>query len=57
MRYLLMAAALCGLVSACSVRSERTVVERPAAAVAVPATSVVYTDPPPATTTTVRVGP
>lgn len=57
MRYLLMVAALCGLVSACSVRSERTVVERQP--VAVPATSVVYmTDPPPASsTTTVRVGP
>ena len=41
-------------ISACAVRSERTVVERPAPA---PAQAVVYTDTAPATTTTVHVGP
>ena len=40
-------------ISACAVRSERTVVERPAPA----STAYVYTDAAPATTTTVRVGP
>jgi hypothetical protein len=55
MRYVLMAAiVLVGLVGACTFKSERTVVERPTA---VPATSVVYQDPPPASTTTVRFGP
>jgi hypothetical protein len=40
-------------ISACAVRTERTVVERP-----VPAqTAYVYTDTAPATTTTVHVGP
>jgi len=47
---ILVALALAGLVSACSVRSERTVVERP-----VPASTqaVVVADPPPTTTTVV----
>ncbi|UYN93701.1 MAG: hypothetical protein KIT25_16805 [Enhydrobacter sp.] len=58
MRYVLMVAvALGGLVGACSVKTERTVVERPPTAV--PASTVVYTtDPAPvASSTTVRVGP
>ena len=41
-------------ISACAVRSERTVVERPAPAAA---QAVVYTDTAPTTTTTVHVGP
>jgi len=49
---LAMIAIAAGLVSACAVRSERTVVERPAPA----QTAYVYTDvPPPATT--VYIGP
>jgi hypothetical protein len=36
------------LTAACTVRSERTVVEKPAP-VAAPATAVVVTDPPPST--------
>ncbi len=47
MKYVAIAALLiCGLATACSVRSERTVVERPA-----PSTTaaVVVADPPPAT--------
>ena len=50
MKYMvLVAVALCGLASACSIKSERTVVERP-----VPATTaaVVVADPAPTTTTT-----
>ena len=54
MRYLTLIAIVCGLVSACAIRSERTVVERPVAA---PATAaVVYADPVP-TVSTVYVGP
>ena len=54
MRYIILAIAACGLASACTVKSERTVVEKPV--VATPAASaVVYTDPVPATTTTVQV--
>ena len=45
-------AIVAGLVSACTVRTERTVVERPAPA----QTAYVYTDAPPPTTT-VYVGP
>ena len=38
------------LTAACTVRSERTVVEKPApAVVATPSTAVVVTDPPPST--------
>ena len=44
-------AIVAGLVSACTIRSERTVVERPAPA----QTAYVYDAPPP--TTTVYVGP
>jgi hypothetical protein len=40
--------AIAGLTAACTVRSERTVVERPAVTPA-PATAVVVTDPPPST--------
>lgn len=40
--------AIGALTAACTVRSERTVVERPVAAPA-PATAVVVTDPPPST--------
>jgi len=49
MKYIvLVALAICGLATACSVRTERTVVERPAA----PSTAaVVVTDPPPAAAT------
>jgi len=49
---LAMIAIAAGLVSACTVRTERTVVERPAPA---QTATVVYADPPP--TTTVYVGP
>ncbi len=44
--------AICGLVAACTVRTERTVVERPAP---VNTATVVYTDPPPSSV--VYVGP
>jgi hypothetical protein len=37
------------LTAACTVRSERTVVEKPAPVVATPSTAVVVTDPPPST--------
>ena len=48
----LIAVALCGLTAACTVRSERTVVEHPAPA---PAAAVVVPDaPPPATAVVVR---
>ena len=59
MRYVLMIAVLGALAGACTVRSEKTVVERPPTATAVPASSLVYTtDPAPtASSTTVRVGP
>jgi hypothetical protein len=40
--------AIGALTAACTVRSERTVVEKPAP-VAAPATAVVVTDPPPST--------
>ena len=44
MKYVpIVAIVVCGLVSACSIKSERTVVERPAAA---PAQTVVYSDAP-----------
>jgi hypothetical protein len=43
----ILAVIILGVASACTVRSERTVVERPAPA---PATAVVVTDPPPAST-------
>jgi hypothetical protein len=48
MKYVAIAALLlCGLTAACSIRSERTVVERPVA----PSTAAVIVDtPPPATT-------
>jgi len=50
----ILAVAILAAASACTVRSERTVVERPVPAAvpatAVPATAVVVTDPPPATT-------
>ena len=46
MKYVILAALLCGIAGACTVRSERTVVERPVAA---PASAVVVADPPPAT--------
>jgi hypothetical protein len=41
--------AIGALTAACTVRSERTVVEKPAPVVAAPATAVVVTDPPPST--------
>ena len=48
MKYLSLAAILaCGLTAACTVKTERTVVERP---VATP-TAVVYAESPPPTTT------
>jgi hypothetical protein len=48
MRYIpLIAIAFLALTSACSIKSERTVVERPVAA---PSTAVVYSEPAPATT-------
>ena len=48
---ILTAVVVCGLATACSIRSERTVVEKPTTT---PATTTVYTDPaPPATATTV----
>lgn len=47
---ILVALALAGLVSACSVRSHRTIVERPALATTA---SVVVADPPPTTATVV----
>jgi hypothetical protein len=43
-RVILATIAIAGLASACTVRSERTVVERPAAP---PAQAVVVADPPP----------
>jgi len=49
---LAMIAIAAGLISGCTVRTERTVVERPAPA----QTAYVYTDVPPPTTT-VYVGP
>jgi len=52
MKSVIVAMIAIGLVSACTVRSERTVVERPAPA---QTATVVYADPPP--TTTVYVGP
>ena len=55
MRYIILAIAAGALASACSIRSERTVVEKPAVVPAPAASAVVYTDPVPATTTTVQV--
>ena len=47
MRYMpLVAIVLCALGSACTIKSERTIVERPAPA---PSTAVLYTEPPPTT--------
>ena len=37
------------LTAACTVRSERTVVEKPAPVATTPSTAVVVTDPPPST--------
>ena len=52
MKYMvLVAVALCGLATACSVRSERTVVERPSTAPS--SAAIVVADPPPTTTTVV----
>ena len=51
MNKVILAMIVLGVASACTVRSERTVVERPVVAPA-PATAVVTTDPP---TTTVYV--
>ena len=54
MRYLTLIAIVCGLVSACAVRTERTVVERP---VVGPSTAaVVYAEPAPVVST-VYIGP
>jgi hypothetical protein len=55
MRYIILAIAAGALASACSIRSERTVVEKPVATPVPAASAVVYTDPVPATTTTVHV--
>ena len=54
MKYVsVIAIAICGFTTACSIKSERTVVERPAPA---PAQTVVYSDAAPAgETTTVYV--
>ncbi len=46
MKKVILALTVLAAVSACTVRSERTVVERPTAA---PATAVVVADPPPST--------
>ncbi len=46
-KVILAAIAICGLAAACTVRSERTVVEKPVTPA--PATAVVVTDPPPST--------
>jgi hypothetical protein len=47
MKYVsIVAIAICGFATACTVRSERTVVERPA-----PAPTVVYSEAPASTTT------
>ena len=46
MRYIPLIAIIFGMLgSACSIKTERTVVERPVTA---PSTAVVYTEPPPA---------
>ena len=42
-KIVILAVVMCGLTAACTVRSERTVVERPAQ----PSTAVVVADPPP----------
>lgn len=53
MKYVpIVAIVVCSFATACSVRSERTVVERPAAA---PAQTMVYSDAPPAGTVYVPV--
>ena len=46
MKKVILALIIVGAASACTIRSERTVVEKPAP---VPATAVVVTDPPPST--------
>jgi hypothetical protein len=48
MKYLMTLAVVAALASACTVRTERTVVEKPVPTA--PATAVVYTEPAPATT-------
>jgi len=48
MNKVILAVIILGIASACTVRSERTVVEKPVVAPA-PATAVVVTDPPPST--------
>jgi len=52
MKYVsVIAIVICGLTAACTIKSERTVVERPA-----PTQTVVYSEaPPPGTSTTVYV--
>ena len=57
MKHVILAAILCSLATACSVKTERTVVAAPAPGPA-PAT-VVYTDPsaPPTTTTVYQTNP
>ncbi len=53
MKYVtLLAIAACGLTAACSVRSDRTIVQPAPTATAAP---VVYTDPAPGTATTTTV--
>jgi hypothetical protein len=48
MKKVILAVIVLGVASACTVRSERTVVEKPVVSPA-PATAVVVTDPPPST--------
>ena len=48
MKYILALAVVAALASACTVKTERTVVEKPVPTA--PAAAVVYTDPAPATT-------
>ena len=48
MNKVILAVIILGVASACTVRSERTIVEKPVVAPA-PATAVVVTDPPPST--------
>ncbi len=47
MKKVILAVIVLGVASACTVRSERTIVERPVTPA--PATAVVVTDPPPST--------
>ncbi|MBX3501372.1 MAG: hypothetical protein KF889_18185 [Alphaproteobacteria bacterium] len=53
MKYVMLLAAIALVASACTVRTERTVVEKPVAPE--PAAAVVYTPAPPPPTTTVVV--